>query len=258
MVKRILLIIYWVCCCQFILFSQNDGMDSDSIEVNYIADSLADAAEVDDENTISNDDDDVNQFEHRAIYDESWQKIKQDKEFIYQAERSKGIKKNSRKFNFDWMAFFSAGIFKFLFIASLVCLGLFILWIIVKDGEFNYFKKRRTANTKQENCEIENVEVFTEWQKALKDALAKQDYRLATRVLYLELLQKMNQHEIIKYSVDLTNWDYVTQLLQSHYLNDFTRLTNYFDHVWYGFTPINEVQFEKMQDDFSRFKQLIN
>lgn len=193
-------------------------------------------------------------LEHRAIANSSWEKIKNDKAFTYKKSNTT-VKRTSKSINPGKL--FSAAMFKVIMFLLVISLAIFILYIILRDSTFNYFKRNKNENKSNIHEDIENIETFTAWEQALQHALAAKDYRLATRILYLEVLQKLSERGIIQYSKNGTNWDYVSQLFQTQYLQKFTQLTHYFDRVWYGYTTINEFQYKTVENAFVNFKKEI-
>jgi hypothetical protein len=221
------------------------GVGDSSIEL------MNESNEKKDENKI-----DSSLWDKRTISVETWSKVKNDKAFIYKNPTKQKVK-NQKPLNLKWLNIFFI-MLKWIAIFCVIALVSFVIYMVAKDGNFTYFKLKNKSQPVIDVASIEEVETFTAWDKALQDALQKEDYRLATRVLYLELLQKMNQKGLVKYGANLTNWDYVGQLLQSNYLYDFTRLTNYFDRVWYGSTSLSFAQFNVVKQAFFHFKQSIN
>jgi len=85
--------------------------------------------------------------------------------------------------------------------------------------------------------------------------LATQDYRLATRLLFLRLLRTMADRNIITYSIEKTNFDYLFELSGSQYFNNFSALAKGYEYVWYGNFTIQESQFAQLRqrlDDLTR------
>lgn len=82
-------------------------------------------------------------------------------------------------------------------------------------------------------------------QRLLDEALKKQDYRLAVRIRYLEVLQKLNDRRDIIWKPYKTNRDYVTELLHRNYGRNFKRLSSRFDLIWYGQIQIDKMAYQE-------------
>lgn len=88
---------------------------------------------------------------------------------------------------------------------------------------------------------------------ALQQALKEKNYRLAVRILYLKSLQKLDSAGYINYHSDTTNWQYVSALQETTLYAPFTKLTTYFDFIWYGSYNLNEEMFNTIHNEFNIF-----
>jgi hypothetical protein len=89
-----------------------------------------------------------------------------------------------------------------------------------------------------------------DFDKRINKALDVQDYRLATRLLFLRLLRSMAEKNIIKYSIDKTNLDYLFELGSTKYYKDFSAAARNYEYVWYG-------NFSMQQGQFAQVRQLL-
>ena len=74
----------------------------------------------------------------------------------------------------------------------------------------------------------------TNFDKLTKKALKKENYRLATRYLYLKSLQQLSKKEIIKWNFDKTNSEYINEIKNTNTKDLFKRASYIYDYVWYG------------------------
>ncbi len=196
----------------------------------------------------------------RTISESKWNKLKEDKAFIYTKEKKKETKPHTTSYHPPPLHsignFFNAGLFKLLMFLVVGILLFFILRHLFLNEESNLFNKRR-KKLKTSDEPFENIEVFSEWELALKNALAKNDYRLAVRVLYLETLQKLHQQGLITFEQEKTNWDYVTQLSGTLHTQSFTTLTTYFDYIWYGNFLIDSEKYHTVETLYRNFQREI-
>ncbi|RYY40508.1 MAG: DUF4129 domain-containing protein [Chitinophagaceae bacterium] len=93
-----------------------------------------------------------------------------------------------------------------------------------------------------------------DYDKEVARALAAQDYRLAIRLRYLQLLRELSDRNIIQYRAGATNGVYVSQLWGSAYYTDFFRATRTFEYAWYGMLPVTEPAYLRMQEDIAHLK----
>lgn len=90
----------------------------------------------------------------------------------------------------------------------------------------------------------------------IEEAVQQQDYRRATRLLYLRSLKQLSDKEYIRWSMDKTNRDYLRELPTGDVRSHFERLTLLFEYTWYGDFPIDKVLFEQSRALFNNFGTL--
>ncbi|WP_250434324.1 hypothetical protein [Hanstruepera flava] len=82
-------------------------------------------------------------------------------------------------------------------------------------------------------------------------ALKQNNYRLATRYMYLKSLKILSKKGIIDWHYDKTNSDYINEITNEATRNSFKRISYIYDYVWYGEFEIDENQFKRNQTDFN-------
>jgi hypothetical protein len=97
-----------------------------------------------------------------------------------------------------------------------------------------------------------------DFDSRLANALAGQDYRLATRLLFLRLLRTMADRNIIGYSIEKTNFDYLFELGGSPYFNNFSAVAKGYEYVWYGNFNIQQSQFMLLRQRLDELTSQIN
>lgn len=190
---------------------------------------------------------------------DSLQKIKTQKEFAYisnldsllKAKQDEDLKKVAKSqpsskvgpsavFPFIRFLLWSIAIFVLLFIIYRLFLS--------EKGMF-------AAPTKNKKIQLEEElitdEVFLE--KRLSEAIQKADYRLAIRFLYLQTLNKLNDKGWLLLSPDKTNYQYVQELKNKQFKNEFARITLHYEYAWYGDFKIEETVFKPVKHEFDQF-----
>ena len=193
----------------------------------------------------------------RHISESSWQKIRDDKDYIYHPNKIKAPKKPSTHRNWAPLAFLTGKFFVGLLIALVLFAILLVLYHIVSNGSFNYFKSGSKKTDIPENKEDSPTNEITDWEKALQLALQSEDYRTAYRILFLQVLQKLNQAQKINYADEKTNWHYVNALSGTALQSPFRSLTRSFDYIWYGEFKPDATMFQQLQNEVNRFTQNI-
>lgn len=146
-----------------------------------------------------------------------------------------------------------------------------ILWILIvsafvavivlylANSQFRLFR-RASADVKLEQAEeaSDTDNIFgINYQTEIDKAIARGNYRQAVRLLFLRMLRKMADRQLIRYEQDKTNFDYLMQLSQTRYYTDFFRLTRIYEYCWYGQFEVEPEQFPAIRKDYENFDQAI-
>lgn len=135
--------------------------------------------------------------------------------------------------------------------------GLFVLFVIYKlvfaEGGF-----RKTVSSANNVKVLEEEEVTPtpgrNFDTAVAKAVSENNYRLAVRYLYLQLLQRLAAAGAIEFAVDKTNTEYLRELTGKPYKEAVSELTRYYDYVWYGEFEMDAALYAKVE---SKFKNLV-
>ncbi|MBU2946926.1 DUF4129 domain-containing protein [Zobellia uliginosa] len=87
-------------------------------------------------------------------------------------------------------------------------------------------------------------------QELIEQALAKNDFRLAVRYSYLQILKLMSEKELIAWEPQKTNHDYLKEISKAELQNPFSTITRLYDFTWYGDFPISEIEYQKAKKTF--------
>jgi Domain of unknown function (DUF4129) len=135
--------------------------------------------------------------------------------------------------------------------------ALFVVFVIYKlaftEGGF-----KRTSADDRSNVKVLEEEDVTPVQgrnfdAAINKAKSENNYRLAVRYLYLQLLQRLTAAGAIEFAVDKTNTEYLRELTGKPYKETVAELTRYYDYVWYGEFEMDETLYTRVE---SKFKNL--
>jgi hypothetical protein len=130
--------------------------------------------------------------------------------------------------------------------------ALFVLFIIYKltfaEGGFKRTVKENNVKVLEEEDTSptpgKNFDAF------IAKAVSENNYRLAVRYLYLQLLQKLTAAGTIEFAVDKTNTEYLRELTGKSCKEDVAELTRYYDYVWYGEFEMNNELYKKVENKF--------
>lgn len=137
-------------------------------------------------------------------------------------------------------------------------LGVVVLYVIIK------FLMQSPINSvfKTETQEIDNFKYVEEnikdmnFDQLVEAALKDNNYRLATRYLYLKSLKLLTTKNIIEWHYDKTNNEYLNEIKDENTKSVFKRISYIYDYVWYGEFPIDEAIYVKNQPDFDKINTL--
>ena len=116
-----------------------------------------------------------------------------------------------------------------------------ILFIIaVASSVYFLYKKRPELFTRARktaplpyNIEEENIHKI-DFNNEISNALERRDYRLATRLLYLQTLRILSDNELIDWQIHKTPTEYFYEIKNMEMKPLFLKLTNHFLQVRYG------------------------
>ncbi len=205
-----------------------------------------------------NEDEESDSTELLEFDNEEWQKIKNDKSFVYKhnIKRKEKVKQTKEYKDPTWLkalfSFFSSLFFRVTIIGLVVAFLLYILYNLFKDTNFSFGKKKKKQEILTNDvAEIDIIE--TDLKSILQEAIQNGEYRQATRLLYLQTLKELNERNIILYAHEKTNWEYVRNLQNTTYGTDFRNLTTYYEYIWYGNFEITKETFETLYNSFKTF-----
>ena len=195
----------------------------------------------------------------RMVPDSIPSRLKKDKAFAYANDAARWAKKEKKAEDdsssglFEGIArFFQSGAVRAVFYLIIV---LAVIWIIYRLAVVNnlfVFTSKKKDSLDDDN---EMPEKEGKIRDRIETAISNGDYRLATRLLYIETLQWLDQLQLIRYQADATNQQYVQQMDRTPKGREFRQLTRVFDYVWYGKFPVSGEKFEVIRKNFKAFNQ---
>lgn len=161
-----------------------------------------------------------------------------------------GDKKNIVKTISFFDRLFNASFLKgFLWLLAALFTGFILYNLFLSEGTFK--KNVKDKNTTDQVSE-EDVFLHEDYDALLHQAYKLQDFRLATRYLFLKTLQRLNNKSLIDYAADKTNSKYANEI-PAHKRNEFASLVMNYEYVWYGNISISRELFDKIEIRFSSF-----
>jgi Domain of unknown function (DUF4129) len=131
----------------------------------------------------------------------------------------------------------------------------FVLFILYKlfltEGAF-----RKTSKAVKTNAPDAAEEVITSesnFETLIKQAVQTGNYRLAVRYQYLQTLHKLADKNLVELAADKTNYQYVREITNQNYQQEFAALTLNYEYVWYGGFDIDVIIYRRIETVFSQF-----
>jgi hypothetical protein len=153
----------------------------------------------------------------------------------------------------SWLdRFLSSGGLQVFLWALAIAFVLFILYkLFLTEGAF-----RKTPKSIKENTPGAEEEVITSesnFEILIKQAVQSGNYRLAVRYQYLQALHKLADKNMVELAADKTNYQYVREITNQNYQQDFAALTLNYEYVWYGEFNIDVIIYKRIENSFSQF-----
>lgn len=148
----------------------------------------------------------------------------------------------------------SGSFFYYFFISLGVIFVIFILFKITGINAIRVIRGNSTTVTVPYTESLENIHEI-DFEKEIDDAIARNNYRLAVRLLYLSSLKHLNEARLITWRIEKTNATYISELPEGEKRNAFSLLTHQFEYIWYGNFHIDVDAFRNIRSSFQQFKQ---
>jgi hypothetical protein len=162
----------------------------------------------------------------------------------------------------QWLAWFFESLFKNATTTDLgrvimfTIAGILLIVVIMMLLKVNAFKVFYSgADQAKQTYQIfhENIHEM-DFEKLIQDATEKNEFRLATRLIFLHALKLLSDKQLIEFNPGKTNHDYVEELKTADLKTGLNELSFYFDYAWYGNFAINDTQFQKIRKTFAEWQ----
>jgi hypothetical protein len=175
----------------------------------------------------------------------------------YDEDRQKEPDKKKKTTTIAELEPWASNLLRIIAYVVVISVVLYIIYAIVKNASFGYTPRRSSRQSIDPAAPVENIEELN-IQSMLAQALAEGNYKLAVRLYYLALLQKLNEAGSIIWQKEKTNRDYLAELMQREYYHDVRSLTLAYEQVWYGEHLVSESTFRRLSGSFEELNQKIN
>jgi len=140
--------------------------------------------------------------------------------------------------------------------AKYIIIGLIILAIaFVLYRIFISSLNRKNANLKQPNVSIDydsldehihQVDLLSLLDKNIQD----ENYTVAVRLQFLEVLKKLSNFNYIKWQKQKTNGEYLSETRSLPFNNQFAQFARIYEYVWFGSKNIGKAEFLEIKPQY--------
>lgn len=138
------------------------------------------------------------------------------------------------------------------YILCLVALVFVVLRLLNVDLSGLLMNGKRKAVVRDEALDPEEDIHEIDFQAAISEALQKQEYNKAIRLLYLSALKALSDREHIRWQPGKTNYQYQQELQQSELQAPFQQLGQVFEWAWYGNFQVGEAQYRRAEQYYQQ------
>ncbi len=159
--------------------------------------------------------------------------------------------KKTGQINHFWPIFF-----KYLFIVLGAAALVFLIFKLIGVDIQNIFRRKPASGAIPYSEFFEDINAIS-FEQEIENAVAKQNYRFAVRLLYLRSLKQLSDAGLIDWKIDKTNNTYINELRNEDQRTAFKILTLQFEYVWYGEFFIDAPVYSDIDSSFKDFKKRV-
>lgn len=185
--------------------------------------------------------------QYNTLDEEEWRAQTENLEYNEEPEEPKEITPDAKS-KFDFAPF--AATLKYVFFFTVLGLLIFFLVRYILNLQGNAVVETEMQIEVNTLREAEQNVLKANLIKLIEQLVAEQKYREATRAYFLLVLQRLHLSGNIDWKKPKTNFDYVREVASKPFGNYFNQLTGYFEWIWYGQQPVDEVRFRQIEPEF--------
>ncbi|NNK81900.1 MAG: hypothetical protein HKO92_02130 [Flavobacteriaceae bacterium] len=145
------------------------------------------------------------------------------------------------------------GNLSWLFIVILISAVIFLAFTLLNDGTTGWFNiKRNTSLTDYQTFNVQTAQP-DDFITLINSAENDNNYRLAIRYYFLFILKTMSNKSIIKLEEDKTNTEYLREIKNKSFANQFSNALYLYNYTWYGEFDLNKLQYKAAKSNFKSF-----
>ena len=194
--------------------------------------------------------------QYRPIPEDTIRRINEDKGFYYKKYFDSLLRASqniSKKIKVPDSSFFSS-LFKLIIWIGAISLLAYLVYKLFLSNSSMFSRNRKNYDTENIKVDEENPE---NPGALVEQAVREGNYRFAVRYLYLQTLMNLAEKKYVQTGSDKTNYQYVSELRNQPFVNEFSSLTLQYEYVWYGGYDLDEDIFDQIYLGFKNFNKTI-
>jgi hypothetical protein len=140
-------------------------------------------------------------------------------------------------------------------LVAFIILFAVLIIILFKAFGINIFPGKRIRKNETDFTidEFDDHIPESELTRFLREALQRNNFKLAVRIYYLMAINELATKKLITWRKEKTNADYLLELRQAASYKEFYEMTMIFERVWYGERVIDAPHFRELSGRFEHF-----
>lgn len=190
----------------------------------------------------------------RELSESDWEKVVGDQRFEEKQikKKEKDKKQEMPQGNTPW----NSNLLRIISFTLLILIVLALVFVVLRNIKLDS-KVKKTALLVQQVEEIDDIEQL-ETESLMTQALNAKNYRLAIRLVYLDLLKILHDGKVIVWKKNKTNLDYLSELNKENFYAEFKKITLGYERVWYGDREATESQYLSVQQEYLNVYNQLN
>ncbi len=138
----------------------------------------------------------------------------------------------------------------FFWLLAIIFIAFISYKVFFKNGIFAS-RKRKIVRTNEEY--LKELSEISAYDNLIAEAENNNEYNLATRYLFLKMLKSLSDNGLIHFTSEKTNKEYLREMEQHNYYDEFHELVRDYEYIWYGKFLINNSRYQKLKEQFHFF-----
>lgn len=192
----------------------------------------------------------------RKLSESEWEKVVGDQRFdenqIKKKEEKEDKKLEMPKESVPW----NSNLLRTISFIILILIVLALVFVVLRNIRLDSRVKKNNLLVQQVE-DIDDIERL-ETDSLMTQALSARNYRLAIRLVYLDLLKDLHESKIINWKKDKTNLDYLSELSGESFAPEVRKITISYERIWYGEREATESNYLSIQQEYQAVSNQLN